>query len=967
VTTSAHPDRRDPAQPSGRPADRVTASAKFLFSGGSKLEVRGVTYGPFAPCGPAAGGFVPATVDRDFAHMAANAINAIRVYDVPPRWLLDAAGERGLLVMVGLPWEQHVAFLDEPRRPRAIEDQVRRGVAECAGHPAVLCYAIGNEIPAPIVRWHERHRIERHLERLYRAAKSEDPSALVTYVNYPSTEYLRLGFLDLVSFNVYLEERRRFGAYLARLQNIAEDRPLLLAEVGLDSRRNGEDGQARALAWQLRDAFEGGCAGTFAFAWTDEWHRGGFDIEGWDFGLTARDRRPKPALEAARSVYAEAPFGPREWPAISVVVCSYNGAATIGECLTALESLDYPDYEVVVVSDGSTDATAVIAAASGARVIETANCGLSSARNTGLAAARGEIVAYTDDDTRPDEHWLKFLAHTFMTTDHAAVGGPNMPMPGDGSVAACVAAAPGGPTHVLLSDTEAEHIPGCNMAFRRERLEALGGFDPTFRVAGDDVDICWRAQELGWTIGFSPAAVVWHHRRASTRAYLRQQRGYGEAEALLERKWPSKYSATGQLAWAGRLYGGPPERAGRRWRVYYGTWGSSLFQSLYRPQTGVLGCLARIPDWYMAVAALAALSALGVLWWPLLLAGALPAASLGALLADAMRGAARASFPAPFGRRRGLVPALRVLTGALHILQPLSRLSGRARRGLTPWRSAGAHAVSLPHPLIAVRWDERWQAPEERLHGVEAALQAAGAVTRRGGPFDRWDLEIRGGALGAARLRMVVEEHGAGRQLVRCRCWPRVSLRSAGVVLGPAAVAAAAAISGASVVGWLLGAVAAGLGARAGMECGRAQSGALGLLHEREAPGAVPRRRRLRLPGPAHIVERARLRSLATTLLVGALCAYAVGTSADRPHPASPPPPRADGAAPHPRRMPVSRTARHSTGLARHHPHRHPRHAARALGHALPWTGRHTADKGLASADVTPRASVAAPSGPEGP
>jgi hypothetical protein len=160
--------------------------------------------------------------------------------------------------------------------------------------------------------------------------------------------------------------------------------------------------------------------------------------------------------------------------------------------------------------------------------------------------------------------------------------------------------------------------------------------------------------------------------------------------------------------------------------------------------------------------------------------------------------------------------------------------------------------------------------------------------------------------------------------------------------------------------------VAAGLGARAGMECGRAQSGALGVLHGREAPGAVPRRRRLRLPGPAHIVALARLRSLATTLLVGALCAYAVGTSADRPQPASPPPPTADGAAPHPSRMPVSRPA-HSTGVARRHPHRHPRHAARALGHAQPRTGRRTADKSLASANVTPRASVAPPGGPKEP
>src|SRR5207244_3909825 len=152
--------------------------------------------------------------------------------------------------------------------------------------------------------------------------------------------------------------------------------------------------------------------------------------------------------------------------------------------------------------------------------------------------------------------WLTYLAAAFGRTSHAAIGGPNISPPGDGDVAACVANAPGGPIHVLVSDTQAEHIPGCNMAFRRTALQAIGGFDEQFRRAGDDVDVCWRLLERGMTIGFSAAGVVWHHRRASVGAYVRQQRGYGEAEALLERKWPEKYNALGHVAWAGRIYGG---------------------------------------------------------------------------------------------------------------------------------------------------------------------------------------------------------------------------------------------------------------------------------------------------------------------------------------------------------------------------------------------------------------------------
>jgi hypothetical protein len=137
-----------------------------------------------------------------------------------------------------------------------------------------------------------------------------------------------------------------------------------------------------------------------------------------------------------------------------------------------------------------------------------------------MEAATGEIIAYTDDDTRADPQWLSYLAVVFMRTDHAGVGGPNIAPPGDGFVADAVTNAPGGPIHVLLSDREAEHIPGCNMAFRKVCLRELGGFDPQFRAAGDDVDVCWRLQARGWTLGFCPAAMVWHHRRTSVRLNL---------------------------------------------------------------------------------------------------------------------------------------------------------------------------------------------------------------------------------------------------------------------------------------------------------------------------------------------------------------------------------------------------------------------------------------------------------------
>jgi len=789
--------RRDSGIPSSAFADRLKAHGKAIFHDGQKIHIRGATYGTFRPDDDGSD-FPPLeAVAEDFAEMAAHGVNSVRTYTVPPTWLLDLAYQHGLWVMVGIPWEQHIAFLNDRGRASSIVRSVRESVRSCAGHPAVLCYAIGNEIPASIVRWHGRRRIERFLRRLYDAAKQEDPAALVTYVNYPSTEYLQLPFIDLVCFNVFLESGPQFESYLARLQNIAGDRPLLVTEAGLDSMRNSESAQAEALDWQVRTAFAGGCAGMFVFSWTDEWHRGGFDIEDWAFGLVDRDREPKAALATVGKAFSETPFrSDPSWPRISVVVCAYNSEGTLRNCFDGLRELHYPDYEVVVVNDGSTDRTDEITEEYGFRLISTENQGLANARNEGLHAATGEIVAYIDADARPDPHWLAHLATGFMKSSHAGIGGPNIPPPEDGEVAECVANAPGGPIHVLLSDEIAEHIPGCNMAFWRSSLLAIGGFDPQYCVAGDDVDICWRLQQQGWTVGFSPGAVVWHHRRDSVSGYLKQQYEYGKAEALLERKWPERYNRAGHLAWAGRVYGAPPSKLlSGRWKIYYGTWGTGLFQSVYQAAPGILGSLPLMPEWYLVIAGLAGLSALGVLWSPFLLAVPLLVAAVAALVFKSTVGGMHATVCAA-GSRVGQL-RMRVRTGLLYLLQPAARLGGRLRFGLSPWRRRSAPHLGLPVPRTHCIWSEQWRAPDERVRRLEKALRRIGGVVFSGGDFERWDLYVRGGMLGSMRLRVAVEEHGAGRQLVRIRSWPRFSRIGAAIAVGFAALAAGAAIDGA--------------------------------------------------------------------------------------------------------------------------------------------------------------------------
>ena len=849
-----------PGEGSGRHAVRrelpwepVRVRGRGFLVGTHPLSLRGVTYGAFRPNGAGDPFPEPEQVARDFAAMVHHGVNAVRVYTPPPRWLLDQAQAEGLRVLAGLCWEQHVAFLESRAEAKARADAIRLSVRASAGHPAVLAYAIGNEVPASIVRWYGRRRIEDWLRRLAEISREESPDTLVTYVSYPTTEYLELPFVDFHAFNVYLEARERFSAYLARLHNLADERPLVMTELGVDSLRHGEKRQAEVVDWLVRESFDSGCAGTFVFGWTDEWFRGGEEIQDWAFGLTTRERRPKPALHALAGIYGArtvvAP--PDDAPRVSVVCCSFNGEPTIRDTLEGLARLDYPDYEVIVVDDGSTDATAAIARSYGAQVVSTPNQGLSAARNVGLRTASGEIVAYIDDDAYPEPDWLTHLVRGFRQGGFCGVGGPNLLPPEDGPTAECVAHAPGGPCHVLLTDREAEHIPGCNMAFQKTWLERVGGCDPQFRAAGDDVDLCWRLQEAGGRLGFHPSAVVWHHRRGSLRRYWKQQVGYGKAEALLARKWPQKYNSAAHIPWSGRIYGRGltlPLLLGAG-RVYQGIWGSAPFQSIYEPARGWIGSLPLLPEWYLLVALLGVLTGLGALWSPLLFFGPSFGLAGGSVVAQAVKSAGRVRLDAkPRGR---LARArMRVLIAVLHLLQPAARLWGRLRHGLVPWRARGISGWRLPRTRSLALWSEQGRPHAVWLEAFEAALRAASARVRRGGEFDRFDLVVQGGPFGAARALMAVEEHGMGRQYVRFRVWPKLRRGLPATVLA-AALAAGACVDGAWVAGVVLAAASFALAAAGLRECGCAQDAILRAL---EGLGAAEARRAARSARPSAAV-----------------------------------------------------------------------------------------------------------------
>src|SRR5439155_2446795 len=190
---------REPSR-SGLAGGRPEARGKFIWTGGEKFFVKGVTYGAFKPDADGREYQDIGVLDRDFAQMAANGINTVRIpHTMPPRHLLDVAEKHALRVMVGLSAEQYAGYLIDGKKSPDIYGIIREKVQSCAGHPALLCYAIGNEIPAVTARWLGARRVERYLRRIYDVIKAEDSAGLVTYVNYPSTEYLDLSFLDLMA------------------------------------------------------------------------------------------------------------------------------------------------------------------------------------------------------------------------------------------------------------------------------------------------------------------------------------------------------------------------------------------------------------------------------------------------------------------------------------------------------------------------------------------------------------------------------------------------------------------------------------------------------------------------------------------------------------------------------------------------------------------------------------------------
>jgi mycofactocin glycosyltransferase len=228
---------------------------------------------------------------------------------------------------------------------------------------------------------------------------------------------------------------------------------------------------------------------------------------------------------------------------VSFVVPIRDGARWLRQLIAALA----PEGEVIVVDDGSRDGSGAIARAEGARVMPNrGRPGPSGARNTGLAAARTELVAFVDSDIRPRPGWPAHLVPLFADSRIAVVAprvtsaaGPSLVERYERSSSPLdLGAHPGlvGPGRRLT------YLPSAALVARRAALLEVGGFDEDLRI-GEDVDLVWRLIKRGWTVRYAPESVVEHRPRRSLVALARQRYTYGRSAALLERRHPGCASA----------------------------------------------------------------------------------------------------------------------------------------------------------------------------------------------------------------------------------------------------------------------------------------------------------------------------------------------------------------------------------------------------------------------------------------
>jgi hypothetical protein len=238
-----------------------------------------------------------------------------------------------------------------------------------------------------------------------------------------------------------------------------------------------------------------------------------------------------------------------------------------------------------------------------------------------------------------------------------------------------------------------------------------------------------------------------------------------------------------------------------------------------------------MPEWYYVIAAMFFLGFLGLLWTPLLLAWLFMLIAISIPITQALISAFHAEYPTPPQTSLEHLK-LYIITTILFLAQPLARLSGRLCYRLTPWRRKGLRKFAFPRIHKSTIWSEQWESQENRLEFLEQNLLERGTVVTRGGSFDRWDIEVRGGLFGILRISMAIEEHSGGKQLIRFHSRPYFRLHAILWMLLSSLFAVSAFFNQSWLVAGILGLWTLALLLRAFNDCGLAMGSYLSALKD---------------------------------------------------------------------------------------------------------------------------------------
>lgn len=232
---------------------------------------------------------------------------------------------------------------------------------------------------------------------------------------------------------------------------------------------------------------------------------------------------------------------------VSLVVPVRNAVRTLDACLASLAQLEPRPIEIVLVDNGSTDASperlhafARTTSSPPITVVTEPRPGVTFARNAGVRASRGDIIAFTDSDCAVDRAWLSYLMKPFSDDRVGAVAGRIVAAPSRNTYELfCGLYTLQSPAAGRMHDRWTPYeggFPTANLAVRRAILDQVGGFDERIAVSGEDYDLCARIYQQGWTIAYTPEAIVQHHHRTTLGGVTRQSFGYGLGHAYLLRR-----------------------------------------------------------------------------------------------------------------------------------------------------------------------------------------------------------------------------------------------------------------------------------------------------------------------------------------------------------------------------------------------------------------------------------------------